>query len=320
MAKKKNYYAVKNGRKPGIYTTWADCQQEIIGFSGAVFKGFETLEEAQEFMKNSGANGKRVIPKKVVEEKSKDTGVFTDAELDGMIDSLILNSDQKEDKKKGSGSVEEKDQGSFLEANETNGEQKADLEAAGMAVDRMTAAGMETAGMAAAGMAVDRMAADRMTADRTAVDELAADEMEGVDRYSINAYTDGSYDALTKAFSCGVVLLTPNGRFFMNEKYSANDNNTETRNVAGELKGAELAIRYAMLNGYRRVRIYHDYEGVAAWAAGEWQAKSEVARLYVDFIGKASSKIEIQFQKVAAHTGNKYNEIADKLAKSALII
>lgn len=285
MAKKKNYYAVKNGRKPGIYTTWADCQQEIIGFSGAVFKGFETLEEAQEYMKNAGANGKRVIPKKVVEEKSTSTGVFSDAELDGMIDSLILDSDQKKDKKKGSGSVEEKDQGSFLNANETNGEQKADLEASGMAVDRM-----------------------------------AADETEGVDRYSINAYTDGSYDALTKAFSCGVVLLTPNGRFFMNEKYSANDNNTETRNVAGELKGAELAIRYAMLNGYRRIRIYHDYEGVAAWAAGEWQAKSEVAKVYVDFIGKASSKIEIQFQKVAAHTGNKYNEIADKLAKSALII
>lgn len=300
MTKKKNYYAVKNGRKPGIYTTWADCQQEIIGFSGAVYKGFETLEEAQEFMKNAGANGKRVIPKKVVEEKSTSTGVFGDAELDGMIDSLILNSDQKKDKKKGSGSVEEKDQESFLETSETNGEQKADLEAAGMAADRM----------AAAGMAVDRMTADRM----------AADEMEVVDRYSINAYTDGSYDAFTKAFSCGVVLLTPNGRFFMNEKYSANDNNTETRNVAGELKGAELAIRYAMLNGYRRVRIYHDYEGVAAWAAGEWQAKSEVAKVYVDFIGKASSKIEIQFQKVAAHTGNKYNEIADKLAKSALII
>jgi ribonuclease HI len=305
VAKKKNYYAVKNGRKPGIYTTWADCQQEIIGFSGAVFKGFETLEEAQEYMKNAGANGKIVIPKKVVEEKSTSTGVFGDAELDGMIDSLILNSDQKKDKKKGSGGIEEKDQESFLETNGTNVEQKADLEAAGME---------------AAGMAADRMAADRMAAAGMAVDRMAADEMEGVDRYSINAYTDGSYDALTKAFSCGVVLLTPNGRFFMNEKYSANDNNTETRNVAGELKGAELAIRYAMLNGYRRVRIYHDYEGVAAWAAGEWQAKSEVARLYVDFIGKASSKIEIQFQKVAAHTGNKYNEIADKLAKSALII
>ncbi len=310
MAKKKNYYAVKNGRKPGIYTTWADCQQEIIGFSGAVYKGFETLEEAQEFMKNAGVNGKRVIPKKVVEEKSKNTGVFGDAELDDMIDSLILNSDQKKDKKKGSGSVEEKDQGSFWEANETNGEQKADLEAAEMAEAGMSATGMAAAGMTAAGVEAAGMA----------VDEMAADEMEGVDRYSINAYTDGSYDAITKAFSCGVVLLTPNGRFFMNEKYSANDNNTETRNVAGELKGAELAIRYAMLNGYRRVRIYHDYEGVAAWAAGEWQAKSEVARLYVDFIGKASSKIEIQFQKVAAHTGNKYNEIADKLAKSALII
>ena len=31
-----------------------------------------------------------------------------------------------------------------------------------------------------------------------------------------------------------------------------------------------------------------------------------------------SNNIEISFQKIAAHTGNKYNEEADKLAKTAL--
>lgn len=43
------YYAVRKGRKPGIYTTWPDCQKQTSGFSGAVFKSFETYEEAYNF-------------------------------------------------------------------------------------------------------------------------------------------------------------------------------------------------------------------------------------------------------------------------------
>lgn len=47
---KKNFYAVRVGRTPGIYKTWPECQANTSGFPGAVFKGFETLEEAQTFM------------------------------------------------------------------------------------------------------------------------------------------------------------------------------------------------------------------------------------------------------------------------------
>ena len=47
---KKNFYAVKKGKKPGIYKTWSECQANVTGFSGAVFKGFVTLKEAEEFM------------------------------------------------------------------------------------------------------------------------------------------------------------------------------------------------------------------------------------------------------------------------------
>ena len=50
MAAKKNFYAVRVGRNPGIYKTCAECQRETTGFKGAVFKGFVTLEEAQSFM------------------------------------------------------------------------------------------------------------------------------------------------------------------------------------------------------------------------------------------------------------------------------
>ena len=53
MAKKK-YYAVKRGKTPGIYLTWEDCQNQINGFSGAVYKGFATIQEAEEFL---GGNG-----------------------------------------------------------------------------------------------------------------------------------------------------------------------------------------------------------------------------------------------------------------------
>lgn len=44
------YYAVKQGREPGIYNTWTECREQIQKYSGAVFKSFETLEAAQEYL------------------------------------------------------------------------------------------------------------------------------------------------------------------------------------------------------------------------------------------------------------------------------
>ena len=46
MAKKK-FYAVKKGVQPGIYTTWPEAEAQVKGFSGAVYKGFATKEDAQ---------------------------------------------------------------------------------------------------------------------------------------------------------------------------------------------------------------------------------------------------------------------------------
>ena len=38
---KKKYYAVKNGKVPGIYETWAECSEMVKGYSGAEYKSFE---------------------------------------------------------------------------------------------------------------------------------------------------------------------------------------------------------------------------------------------------------------------------------------
>ena len=45
------YYAVHQGAKTGIYTTWAECKPNVKDTAvRAIYKGFETLEEAQDFV------------------------------------------------------------------------------------------------------------------------------------------------------------------------------------------------------------------------------------------------------------------------------
>ena len=48
MAKK--FYAVKNGKTPGIFETWDECKKSVDGYSGAVFKSFKTKDEALAFL------------------------------------------------------------------------------------------------------------------------------------------------------------------------------------------------------------------------------------------------------------------------------
>ena len=40
------YYAVKVGRKPGIYTTWSECATQVNKFSGAIYQSFQDKKDA----------------------------------------------------------------------------------------------------------------------------------------------------------------------------------------------------------------------------------------------------------------------------------
>lgn len=44
---KQKYYAVWKGVNPGVYTSWTDCQLQIKNYKGALFKSFDTREEAE---------------------------------------------------------------------------------------------------------------------------------------------------------------------------------------------------------------------------------------------------------------------------------
>lgn len=202
MAKKKNnFYAVKQGKNPGIYKTWDECKAQVEGFSGALYKGFSTRKEAEIY-------------------------------LSGNVE-LVIESDKSKE----------------------------------------------------------------------------AD---------ITIYVDGSFDVATNVYGYGCVVIKKDGSI---EQYYGAGNNPECvllRNVAGEMLAAMSAVRYAIRSGCKSVNICYDYSGIEMWAIGAWKANNDLTLKYSTSMKEWQDEIAISFQKVAAHTGEKYNEMVDKLAKYAV--
>lgn len=205
MAKK--YYAVRKGRKTGVFATWAECQKQVTGFSGAEFKSFGTMEEARIF---AGSNA------------PADCGV-----------------------------------------------------AAGNRIPSQNSSG------------------------------------------GVIAYVDGSYRSDTGEFSYGMVILQDGEEHTFCQKMTDKEL-ALMHNVAGEIKGSEAAMQYAMDHNISEITIYHDYEGIAKWCTGAWKANKSGTQAYQAFYQAAVKKVKIHFVKVKGHSNDKYNDMADQLAKSAL--
>lgn len=130
----------------------------------------------------------------------------------------------------------------------------------------------------------------------------------------LTAYVDGSYNKETGIYGSGVVLFTSD----LYDEVSITGRIPEFAdmwNVGGEIEAAMYAVSFAKKNGYPSVDIYYDYLGIEKWATGEWKANKTATQKYRDFM--RGSDVKQTFHKVAAHTGVKFNEIADKLAKRA---
>lgn len=205
MAKK--YYAVKKGRKIGIFETWDECKAQVMGYPSASYKSFTEKIDAENFL----------IDEEVTEKK--------------------------------------------LETMETD------------------------------------------------------DENINI----IRAYVDGSYNNDIGKYSCGVVILYKDKKWTLSEM-GENDELASMRNVAGELLGAIRAMEWAAQSDIENpvLVIYHDYEGISKWATKSWKANKEGTRDYIKIFDKHIAKFDIKFIKVKAHTGDKYNEEADQLAKDAI--
>ncbi|MEI9909044.1 MAG: RNase H1/viroplasmin domain-containing protein [Bacteroidota bacterium] len=70
MSKQKNnYYVVWHGAKPGIYSSWPECQKQINGYPNAKYKGFKTREAASKAFSDGHENywGKDIFDSKLSE-------------------------------------------------------------------------------------------------------------------------------------------------------------------------------------------------------------------------------------------------------------
>lgn len=189
----KKYYAVKEGRCPGIYETWEECKKQVDGFSGAVYKSFPDKDSALLFIKD----------------------------------------------------------GEILENPENC------------------------------------------------------------------AYVDGSFSLENLEFSYGAVLFLNGEVLEFSQKFS-DPELISMRNVAGEIKGAEFVMRYCVEHNIKNISIYYDYMGIEKWCTGEWKANRPGTIYYRDYYNSIKDKLKVQFIKVKGHSGDKYNDMADELAKKAL--
>ena len=205
MAVKKTY-AVRRGRKTGLFQTWPECQKQIMGFSGAEYKSFKTLQEAEAYLAGAVKEGFNEV--------------FT----------------------------------------RDDGNQSTDV---------------------------------------------------------IVAYVDGSYDIKTHQYGSGVVILWKGQKQEISFKGDT-PALADMRNVAGEIVGAQKAMEFAVENKAKKLILYYDYEGIEKWCTGAWKAKKEGTQMYAAAYAKLEKELEIEFVKVMAHTGDKYNEEADILAKKAI--
>lgn len=134
----------------------------------------------------------------------------------------------------------------------------------------------------------------------------------------LTAYVDGSYNDELKRYAFGCVFILSEEEVYLALGNGDNPETVSMRNVTGEMLGAMYAVRTAMKNGYSKIALYYDYEGIEKWVTGVWKSKKEHTKKYADAMREWGNAIQIEFHKVAAHTNVKYNELADKTAKRGL--
>ena len=197
-------YAVRKGRKTGLFNDWDSCKSAIEGFSGAEYKSFKTEIEAQAYL------------------KGVQVGYV------GKTESFI------------------------------------------------------------------------------SIDKPKDDE--------VHIYTDGGYKDGIISFGCYIETSSRSFRFYGTISYQ-----TQLANIAGEIFGVLAGVQLAKDLGFKKLVIYHDYEGLYNWYSNSWRAKGDLQVKYVSLLNnfRIHNNLSYNFIKVAGHSVVEGNKIADSLAVKA---
>lgn len=129
------------------------------------------------------------------------------------------------------------------------------------------------------------------------------------------AYVDGSYHAQRQTVGYGAVILKDGEEL---SRFSGRlDEYTESHQVGGELAATMRVISWCKQNNISAIDIYYDYRGIEMWARGSWKTEKPMTQAYAKFM--KDSGIKVHWHKVASHTGDKWNDVADELAKQGAL-
>ncbi|MDI9595264.1 MAG: reverse transcriptase-like protein [Atribacterota bacterium] len=124
------------------------------------------------------------------------------------------------------------------------------------------------------------------------------------------AYVDGSY--YNHKVGYGAILIHKNK--IKNELFgSVPKEFSHSRQVGGELFAVIQVVKWCQKKGIPEITINFDYWGIQKWVTGEWKTNINLTKNYAVFI--RNSPIQIHWQKVKSHSGNRLNQYADELAK-----
>jgi ribonuclease HI len=128
----------------------------------------------------------------------------------------------------------------------------------------------------------------------------------------VHIYVDGSY--IAGKIGYGWAALDAQGNHLFDEFGAITDPDLrQQRQVSGELIATQRALLWCIEQGLTHAEIYYDYEGVAKWVTGAWQAKQSLTQTYRDFM--RACPVKLRWHKVQSHTGVRWNEYVDQLAK-----
>ena len=131
------------------------------------------------------------------------------------------------------------------------------------------------------------------------------------------AYVDGSFSLELSMFSYGALIFYNNQELEFMKSFD-DPELVSMRNVAGEIMGAQFVMQFCIDNKIKTLNLYYDYNGIEKWCTGEWKTNTPGTKSYSEFYNKIKDNLSVNFKKVKGHSGDKYNELVDKLAKKAL--
>lgn len=134
----------------------------------------------------------------------------------------------------------------------------------------------------------------------------------------IDAYTDGSYSPSRNRYGSGVVLLLSDGRKYK-LSYGGEVMGSDKQKYGstfGELKAAEIAASHAIDLGCSDLHIHHDLLNVKTYAVAPPKDDSpEEIKKYNERMRLYMKNIPITFEHVKSHSGDVYNQAADREAR-----